>query len=212
MNKKIGIMLCTLGILFLLNAIFGRYLVLPGYFESLDAGSAGSLPENVPVIKIIRYLVWAFSFKFGIYFFILGTLFYSNQNRKDRWVFIFIGLVYISVAYMDIPINDTLFFGIGGVTLTLCFIYLFTSINLTPHKNLGNGRLLYLNLGFYFLAMAAYNLCPLCGVYSFALQPEKMIQYGFQAKAVSMADHIMTELVAGFICLCLYYKTKKQTT
>ena len=209
MNKKIAIVLCIIGILFLLNAILGRYIVLPGYFQSLEMGSAGSqLPENVPIFKIIRYLLWAFSFKLGIYFFILGTLFYSNQKIKDRSLFSIIGLVYISVAYVEIPIDQSLLFGIGGVILTLSFLYLFANINITNNKRLSNGKTLYLNFGYYFLTMAAYNLCPFCGVYCFALKPEKMIKYGFQNQAISTAYHIMIELVVGFICLCIYYRTK----
>ena len=66
MQKKIGIVLLVLGLLFLLNAIFGRYLVLPGYFQSLEAGvSASQIPEDVPIEKVLRYLLWAFSFKLG---------------------------------------------------------------------------------------------------------------------------------------------------
>ena len=37
MNKKVSILFISLGF-FLLNAIFGRYLVLPGYLASLEQG------------------------------------------------------------------------------------------------------------------------------------------------------------------------------
>jgi len=38
MNKKASIILISIGLLFLLNAIFGRYLVLSGYLAGLEAG------------------------------------------------------------------------------------------------------------------------------------------------------------------------------
>ena len=58
-------------------------------------------------------------------------------------------------------------------------------------------------LGFFFLIMAAYNLCPFCGVKCFALYPEKMIEYKLQNEAASFANHIMLELVLGFSFILL---------
>jgi hypothetical protein len=75
MDKKLSKIIISLGSLFLLNAIFGRYLVLPGYLAGLEAG--GGTLEGASQIastwNIIRYLLWAYSFKLGIYFIILGA-------------------------------------------------------------------------------------------------------------------------------------------
>jgi hypothetical protein len=211
MKKKIGIGLCLLGGLFLINAILGRYIVLPGYMQTLEAGASGSeLPQDVPVIKVLRYLLWAYSFKLGVYFFILGTMIFSGQKRKDKLLFSVIGIVYIGFAYMELPFNSSLFFGIGGGILTLLFLYLFFKINIRSTGKLKSDRTLYLNLGFYFLAMAAYSLCPFLGIKCFALQPEKMIAYGLETQAASFANHIMIELVLGFIGICAYYFTMKE--
>jgi hypothetical protein len=205
MNRRIGIGLCAVGILFLVNAIFGRYIVLPGYFQSLEAGtSAASVPENVPILKVVRYLVWAYSYKLGIYFFVLGAMSYSRREKRDRLLFLLIGFIYIGFAYMDLPFDSSLFFGIGGAILTLALLYLFSNMNVARADRTETGRILFLNLGYYFLAMAAYNLCPLLGVKCFALQPEKMILYGLQSQAASFSNHIMIELVLGFLCICVY--------
>jgi hypothetical protein len=40
MNKKASTIFISLGFLFLQNAIFGRYLILPGYLASLEQGQA----------------------------------------------------------------------------------------------------------------------------------------------------------------------------
>jgi hypothetical protein len=53
-------------------------------------------------------------------------------------------------------------------------------------------------IGYFFFAMATYNLCPLLGVKAFALEPEKMIAYGLQSEAASFATHILIELVLGW--------------
>jgi hypothetical protein len=204
MKKKLGIAFGSLGILFLLYAIFGRYLVLPGYFQSLAAGASGAqLPDNVPLGKVLRYLLWAFSFKLGIYFFILGAMIFSQQRLKNRVLFSIIGFIYLSFAYMDLPFHSSLFFGIGGGILTLSFLFLFTTIGQVKSENPHPVDELFLYLGYFFLSMAAYNLCPFCGVKCFALEPEKMIQYGLQSQAISFANHIMIELVLGFICICI---------
>jgi hypothetical protein len=80
MNKKIGAILVGLGFLFLLNAIFRRYIVLPSYLAGLEAGG-GTLEGASQVAspwKIIRYLLWAYSFKFEIYFVILGATIWTK--------------------------------------------------------------------------------------------------------------------------------------
>lgn len=128
MKKNVGRILIIISVLFILNAIFGRYLVLPGFFASLETNTTGErIPEGVPVFKIVRYLLWAFSFKFGIYFFILGVLFYKNSKKTERLIFSIVGFMYISFAYMDMPFNYPLYFGIGGGIITIVsLIFLWT--------------------------------------------------------------------------------------
>ena len=206
MKNKLGIFFCIIGVLCIVNTIFGRYIVLPGYFETLDAG--GGIPENVPVIKIIRYLVWAFSFKLGIYFFVIGVLLKHNKTRREILIFSGVGFVYIAFAYMPIPLKSSLFFGIGGSVVTIAALILFWIMAGTKQK--GNKRhTIFEYVGLFFIVMGIYNLCPLMGVRCFALYPEKMIQYHLQDDAFSFANHIMIEFALGFIAL-LYAKIKQQ--
>ena len=204
MKRKAGIFFYAVGILFLVFAIFGRYLVLPGYFKSLDAGlTGGGIPENVPIILVLRYLLWAFSFKFGLYFFVIGAMIRAGRPLAERIIFASIGFTYISIAYMDWPFDSSLFFGIGGGILTILFLILFTGIGAKKDDRKSGKDAFFLYLGYFFLAMAAYNLCPFCGVKCFALYPEKMIQYGLQGEARSFANHIMSELVFGWLFVVL---------
>lgn len=43
MSKKATAIFISLGFLFLLNTIFGRYIVLPGYLASLEQGQSTTI-------------------------------------------------------------------------------------------------------------------------------------------------------------------------
>ena len=97
MNKKLSTILISLGVLFLINAILGRYIVLPGFLASLEQGKSTveSVSQTVSAWKIIRYLLWGYSFKFGIYFIILGATFrtenviHPKMGHRYRWIYLY---------------------------------------------------------------------------------------------------------------------------
>ncbi len=203
----IGKLLLGLGMLFILNAIFGRYLVLPGYLASLDAGQAtmGQATEAVGAWKVIRYLLWAYSFKLGIYLLILGYSFFTSMSVSRRWVIAVVGFVYIGFAYAPLPSPGSMIFGVGGVVATL-FIGLIIRAWAKERTTLPEGAKSvsdYRMAAYFFFAMATYTLCPLLGVKAFALKPEKMIQYGLQTEAGSFAFHLLIELLLGWLFLFL---------
>jgi len=131
MRKIIRLIFIIIGILFLINTIFGRYIVLPRYFESLEKriSNDGGIPSNIPICKITRYLIWAFSFKIGIFLITLGALLRTMMNLFKLALFIFGGILYILSAYIPIPGPFSLIFGIGGslMTIFIVFIILFLS-------------------------------------------------------------------------------------
>jgi len=212
-NKKASIILIGLGVLFLLNAIFGRYLVLPGYLAGLEAG--GNTLEGASQVaspwKIVRYLLWAYSFKLGIYFIILGAMTRTDMSSTRKWLIGVIGFVYIGFAYVPLPEPTSIVFGIAGGIMTLLMIYIFLHwanerVQLDEHQKTASD---YRMAGYFFFGMATYTLCPLLGVKAFALSPEKMIQYGLQAEAASFAFHLLIELVLGWAFLALSYRQAK---
>ncbi len=213
MNKKASIILIGLGVLFLLNAIFGRYIVLPGYLAGLEAGG-GTLQGASQVAstwKVIRYLLWAYSFKLGIYFIILGTILRTEMSATRKWMIGIGVLVYIGFAYIPLPSPASIVFGISGGLMTLLMIYIFLRWaqernQLEEHQKTVSD---YRMAGYFFFGMATYTLCPLLGVKAFALTPEKMIQYGLQAEAASFAFHLLIELALGWAFLALSYRKVK---
>lgn len=213
--KKSWIFLLGIGLIFLINAIFGRYLVLPGYLSSLEAGrhSVESASQTVPLWKIIRYLLWAYSFKLGIFFLGLGVLLRAAIPRGRFWLIMSGGILYLLLAYLPFPGTYPLFFGMGGGLMTLLLVLIFFNWA-KEHGRLREAEKKasdYRLIGYFFFAMATYNLCPLLGVKTFGLYPEKMIQYHLQADASSFASRIMIELVLGWVFIFLsYHKNQPQ--
>ena len=213
MNKKVSNILIGLGFLFLLNAIFGRYLVLPGYLAGLEAGG-GTLEGASQVAstwKIARYLFWAYSFKLGIYFIILGATLRTKMPSRRKWMIGIGGLVYIAFAYIPLPSPSSIIFGIAGGLMTVFMVYTFMRWanerdQLEDHQRIASD---YRMAGYFFFGMATYTLCPFMGVKAFALAPEKMIQYGLQGEAASFAFHILIELVLGWSFIALSFRKGK---
>lgn len=210
MSRKSSIILISLGFLFLLNAIFGRYVVLPGFLASLEQGrsTVASVSQTVSAWKIIRYLLWGYSFKLGIYLIILGAMFRTNMSATRKWAIIIGGLVYIAFAFIPLPSPVSIVFGIAGGLMTLFMVFAFWRWanergQLGEHQRTASD---YRMAGYFFFAMATYTLCPFMGVKTFALAPEKMIQYGLQQEAASLAFHILIELVLGWVFTALSFR------
>ena len=212
-NRKTSIILIGIGVFFLLNAIFGRYLILPGYLAGLEAGG-GTLEGASEVAshwKIVRYLLWAYSFKLGIYLILLGAMVRTDMSSGRKWLIEVGGFVYIGFAYMPLPEPASIVFGVAGGIMTLLMIYIFLrwSQKRSQREDYQKTASDYRLAGYFFFGMATYTLCPLLGVKAFALSPEKMIQYGLQAEAASFAFHLLIELVLGWIFIALSFRKGK---
>lgn len=213
MNKKLSSILFVLGFLFLLNAIFGRYVVLPGYLVGLESGG-GTLEGASQVTatwKIVRYLLWGYSFKLGIYFIILGAIFRTTMSSARKWWIAIGGFMYIGFAYLPLPNPTSLVFGLSGGLMTLLMIFIFLRWasergELPAAQQTASD---YRMAGYFFFGMATYTLCPLLGIKAFALSPEKMIAYGLQGEAASFAFHLLIELVLGWVFTAFNFRMEK---
>jgi hypothetical protein len=210
MRSRLSVIFIGLGIFFLINAIFGRYLVLPGYLQSLEQGRSTleSASQTVSTWKVIRYLVWAYSFKLGIYLLAVAATFRTRLSASGRWLIALGGLVYIGVAYIPLPAPSSLVFGLSGGLMTVLMVFIFLRWardrdQLQDHERRQSD---YRAVGYFFFAMATYTLCALMGVKAFALSPEKMIAYELQGEAASFAFHVLIELVLGWIFVSLSFR------
>jgi hypothetical protein len=204
-----------LGIIFLANAILGRYLVLPGFLSSLEAGrgSIEDVSQVVPLWKIIRYIIWAYSFKLGIFFLGIGVLLRSSISGTRFYLILFGGIIYLFLAYMPVPGPYSLFFGLGGSLITVLLLLIFVGWvrDREQLEGVEKASADFRLIGYFFLAMATYNLCPLMGVKAFGLYPEKMIRFGLQSEAASFASRIMIELVLGWMFIFLSHCKRLKT-
>ena len=211
MKRRIGIILMGIGVCLLLNALFGRYLVIPGYLATLEQGrnTIGDVQQTVPLWKIIRYLLWAYSFKLGIFLALIGAALLASMDSRRLLLFIVGGLIYLTVAYAPLPANSRLF-GIGGGLITLFLFFIIHGWYRERKQLEGNRKTAsdFRLVGYFFFAMASYNLCPLMGVKAFALYPEKMLQYGTETEAATFSTHVLIELVLGWFFILLSYRKK----
>ena len=211
MRITIGKILIIIGILFILNAIFGRYLVLPDYLLYLEKGKDVITPS---VWGIIKYIMWGYSFKLGVFFTLLGTFLLTSMMFRRFGLLTIGGIIYLLLAFAPIPGPYSMFFGIGGgvITILLLLIVYWWLANRTAMKGTAITFEDYRMIGYFFFTMATYNLCGLTGVSAFALKPEKMIQYGLEARAATYAAHVMIELVLGWLFICIsHYKAQKRS-
>jgi hypothetical protein len=205
-RERVSLILVVAGGLFLLNAIFGRYLVVPGYIDSLEAGRGmGDVAQEVGAWKVVRYLLWAYSFKLGVYFVVLGAARRTAMTRRMFWAFVAGGFIYISFAYMPLPAAPSLMYGITGAAITVMVLvvaYRWARERdyLAPRLRMSTDLRM---VGYFFFAMATYTLCPLMGVRAFALQPERMIEFGLQADAASFSFHLLVELALGWVFILM---------
>ncbi len=216
MKGKLSNIAIIFGALFIVNAILGRYIVVPGYLESLEMKSSSDITSttNIEGWKIARYLLWAYSFKFGIYFITIGVLLKTKMKNGTLSIYSAVGFIYICIAYLPIP-GPSWVFGVGGVIMTVLIILLIWLLSKGRESRWKSTEISvdYKIAGYFFFAMATYNLCALLGTRCFALEPEKMIQYGLQEDAASFAMHILIELVLGWLFIFLsYLSISKQGT
>jgi hypothetical protein len=213
MKKKAWFIWTSIGVIFLLNAILGRYLVLPGYLSSLELGQTTleATSQSVPVWKIVRFILWGYSFKLGMLFIGIGVLLKTSITVHRFWFMASGGILYLLLAYWPlIPGPYSLLFGIGGslITVLLVFIFIRWASERGVLKESEKVSADYRLIGYFFFAMATYNLCSLMGIKQFGLYPEKMIQFGLQAEAASFASRIMIELVLGWFFIFLSYRKR----
>jgi hypothetical protein len=209
-KQKTGTTLIVTGL-----CLLAFYLVVRLIFiQDINAGLAQAQIRNLgdavrtPVFGyLITYIIWSYSFKLGMLLVLIGGALRAGMELRGVWLFIAGGAVYLILCYIPIGYHP-LFFGIQG-TITLVLFLLIIRYWMKARPDLEGPAKLTNDLriiGYYFFIVATWNLCGIFGIAAYALKPEIMIKHGLQANAVTLASHVMIELLLGwlFIFLSMY--------
>lgn len=196
----------TCNLLFLLGACIAVGCVLLGYVleDTIKNTSLDALRQQSPK-DMGLFFVFAFGTPLGFVIMLVSAMWYSAKRFSNIGVYAASAAAFLSFIIL-IPhafgreISAT-YFGMGGYIILACIIVTFwfwkkyRSALTTSQKAPVDLQA----MGYLCFAMAAWNLCGFGAAPSFALYPEKMIEYGTQPFAVGQLKAIQAYLVCGWL-------------
>ena len=162
-------------------------------------------------------MVFAFGFPLGVVLLAVGAVMIGGK-LFSRYTNLLIGAGFLISLVVLVPMIfsrevSAVYFGSGGVTiLTLVVISAWFwsqyRLNLIERdRNILDIK----GIGYVCFALAAWNLCGFAGFPSFALSPEKMLEFGAKPFAVGQLKAIMAYLVLGWAATAYgYYRAAQQ--
>lgn len=158
------------------------------------------------------FLSFAFGFPLGVATCATGMFMASETSAGKRALFAF-GAVTIALLAILVPgiagrAPSPHFFGTGGyiiMALVLITLWLWGTHRAGLPQPARIGADLQ-GAGYLCFAIAAWNLCGLGGMPSFALDPEKMLSTGSRGFAIGQMKSIMVALVAGWLLTAAGYR------
>jgi hypothetical protein len=204
---KTGTALSVIGIGLLAFYLVVRLLYLQDINAALAQARGRSFgdPAKANVTAyFIAYIIWVFSFKLGMLLVLIGGALKTGMESQRFWVFIIGGILYLILCYVPIGYYP-LFFGIQGTIILLLFLFIIWYwMKRRPRLERSARTASDLRIiGYYFLVVATWNLCGIFGVAAYALKPEIMMKQGLQSNAVTLASHVMIELLLGWFFIFL---------
>jgi hypothetical protein len=161
----------------------------------------------------VRFMLFAFGFPGGLAISLMGTL-VTSGDKTSRLIFISIVLLLaclmpvISLKLFDTE-RSANFFGTAGYILMLLIVL--SMWHWSVHRSLlSKGLRLGADLqgaGNACFAMAAWNLCGVGGMPSYALNPEHMLGAGTHDFATGQMKAIMLLLIIGWLLTLAGYRT-----
>jgi hypothetical protein len=202
-SKKIGILMITIGIIYiLLISWMASWWYVPDYRNL----GPDFLSNNSWYTSITFNIIWSISLPLGAILVILGCAIYLKIERY-RILLYFIGsiilLFWLGIWYVN-SITSKLF-GIGGGVIIICFFFLaWNWIKRRPYLDGKNKLAADIRLiSYLFFAISAWGLCGLLGTPIFGLRPEIMLMYKTQNGAYTLAAKVMICLILGWIFLSI---------
>lgn len=205
-NKRslAGFLFLVLGCSFLLYALLGNYIALPGYLRFLERGrvsASGNSFDMDVFIGAFKTVLWLFSFQLGVIFLCMAGFLKSGISRKGLigfWIGAGLWLGFAGIT--ELPRQGPAFFVIFGSTILLLVGLLIDNWAKVRSKVLDSDRrsLDLRMLGYVFFGLAAWDVCGF-GSMGLMLDPDKAAAYGTGPLLVTQSSKVMIEFVLGFV-------------
>jgi hypothetical protein len=161
----------------------------------------------------LRFMMFAFGFPAGLVVSATGLLATSEDRISHILPFGLLLLLACLMPALTLKLlgteRNTGFFGIAGyilMLLTIITMWHWSAHRRTLDKGLRRSADLQ-GAGYACFAMAAWNLCGVGGMPSFALDPEHMIAAGSRGFATAQMKAVMLLIILGWLLTLLGYRT-----
>lgn len=190
--------LVTVGTLFLVYALLGNYVALPGYIRFLERGgtsAAGNTFDLAVVIGATKTIVWMYSFQ-------LGTLAlacaYSARHGLHTTVLLGVCFVWLTLwSWPTLPQPGAWFYVCFGFLLIVAIAL--TLLGQSQIANTKKSKTLFL-LSIIFFAFATWEVCGL-GTAGRMLHPEQSSSGLANSILITQSSKLMIEFVFAWTFL-----------
>jgi hypothetical protein len=198
--RSIGPPMFVFGLLIILAAVVTGTMISPELGNlGMDAYLSRQVASAWP-----GFMLFAFGVPLGLGISTTGLI-AASGCRRNRLLWISLCLLVIAVLPVLVPHltgrePEPVFFGVSGCVLVVLIVVslLFWSkyrAGLRESERLATDLQ---GIGYVCFAMAAWNLCGIGGMPSFALDPETMLSTGSRGFATGHMKTIMLQLLAGW--------------
>lgn len=191
------------GVLLLIYAVAGNWLVLPGYRRFLEHGSSGGASGPGFVWGAARTILWMLSFHLGAFCLAIAALSAQGPgiSRFRRW---FAALAVIWIVLWSIPHLPgpyTAFFAAVGIFILGAMVASFTRATMDGADAFAAGAHWRIASTFFF-ALATWDMCGL-GSVGGILHPEGDVRQASQALLVAQTTKLIIELAIAWALLAV---------
>ena len=190
--------LVVCGVLFLLYALLGNYVALPGYLRFLARGevsAAGNAFDLDVLIGAAKTIAWMFSFQLGV---LCLAIAYARANKLAARYVAIGGLVWLTCwVWPSLPLPPAMFYATFGIILLITIAIVLQK----PDQAQPSDTARTLQLGaIVFFAFATWEICGL-GTTGRMLHPAEASAAMPHNILVTQSTKLMLELVFAWSLL-----------
>jgi hypothetical protein len=211
MNRK-GMIVLALGVAMMAGVTaLGKWSLQPAF----DPLGLAAYEATYGAPGMLKLLLFALGFPFGVGLCVIGAVLMSDGATR-LWRFVALTLAGTILAVVTPGIfghqPSPAYFGLGGVAILV--LVATTAWYWGRHRaTLPEAQRPATDLkamGYFWFAVAAWNLCGVGGMPSYALYPELMLKFDSRAFAVGQLKSVMAALILGWLFTVLGWRRALQ--